>query len=56
MRDHEGFLWCVREVQYADVSPSLIFETTGIFRRVRRYPANWHELSDADLYALSWQT
>lgn len=56
IRDEAGLLWHVREIQFADVTPSLVFETTGIFRRVRRYPANWYELSDAELYALSWKT
>jgi hypothetical protein len=56
LRDREGLLWRVREVVYADASPSLIFEAEGIVRRVRRYPANWHELSEPALLELSWKT
>jgi hypothetical protein len=32
----------------------LIFEGPGIGRKVREYPANWRQLSDDELYALSW--
>ena len=35
-------------------SPSLVFETDGTVRRVRNYPQNWRDLSDDELYALSW--
>jgi hypothetical protein len=34
----------------------LVFESEGVFRRVRHYPANWEELTDVQLYALSWKT
>jgi hypothetical protein len=34
--------------------PSLIFESEHAIRRVRDFPANWSELSDEALYALSW--
>jgi hypothetical protein len=34
--------------------PSLIFECEDVVRRVRQYPANWRELTDEDLFALSW--
>ena len=33
---------------------SLIFESDSAIRRVRNYPDNWRELSDAALFALSW--
>ena len=56
MRDEEGRLWRVREVTYADAAPSLIFESEGVFRRVRRYPRDWDELGDGQLYELSWKT
>ena len=36
------------------IGPALVFENTRIARRVRKYPANWRELSDAQLFALSW--
>jgi len=34
---------------------SLIFWSEGAVRRVRSYPADWHELSDRDLALLSWK-
>lgn len=34
--------------------PALIFESDHVARRVRDYPTNWRELSDEQLYALSW--
>jgi hypothetical protein len=54
--DEEGKLWRVREVQFADAPPSLIFESELGFRRVRKYPRNWQSLADVELYALSWRT
>lgn len=33
--------------------PDLVFECDAAVRRVRNYPANWHELPDEDLFALS---
>jgi hypothetical protein len=56
LTDEEGHLWRVREVWFADTSPSLIFESEAGFRRVRVYPRNWHLLADFELYALSWRT
>lgn len=35
-------------------TPSLIFESDEVMRRVRSYPENWRELSDAELIELSW--
>ena len=35
-------------------SNTLIFESDGVIRRVRNYPANWRELSHAELLSLSW--
>jgi hypothetical protein len=32
---------------------SLIFEADDAVRRVRNYPKDWHELPEAELYALS---
>jgi len=34
---------------------TLIFVGPGTARRVRTYPANWRELSDIELYSLSWE-
>lgn len=54
----DGALWLVYELLPAPYdrrqSPSLIFESDAVVRRVRDYPANWRELSDDDLLALSW--
>ena len=55
VRDEEGRIWRIREIAFADIAPSLVFESDGAFRRVRQYPRNWHELSDDQLYDLSWQ-
>lgn len=46
--------WTVYEDSTAE--RALIFETDRIARRVRVYPANWAELSDYELDALSWST
>lgn len=35
-------------------SPSLVFETDGAMRRVRNFPPHWRDLTDEDLFALSW--
>ena len=37
-------------------TPSLVFESEGIVRRVRDYPADWRTLSDENLLALSWHS
>ena len=34
---------------------SLIFNSDFAVRRVRDFPENWMELSEAELIALSWQ-
>jgi len=46
--------WAVWEDLRIPLRPSLVFENTKIARRVHEYPANWRELSDEDLYAVSW--
>jgi hypothetical protein len=54
----DGMPWLVYELPPAPFdrrsSPSLVFETESTVRRVRSYPADWRQLSDADLFALSW--
>ena len=53
----EGALWLVYELASSydrRHAPCLIFESDNIVRRVRNFPANWRELSDDDLLALSW--
>lgn len=51
--------WTVYELENGPYDrrsgPSLIFESDGVLRRVRDYPATWRELSDADLMAVSWR-
>jgi hypothetical protein len=54
--DQEGNFWDVREVSLAGYDRrgrSLLFESTGAIRRVRDYPDNWIELSDAELEEIS---
>jgi hypothetical protein len=36
-------------------APSLVFESDGAVRRVSNYPADWRDLSDRALLALSWR-
>lgn len=50
----EGEAWGVWEDPRSLHGPSLVFENSKVARRVHDYPANWRELSDQDLYALSW--
>ena len=50
--DGEG--WAVWEDSLSPGGPSLVFETNKIARRVHEYPANWRELSDEQLRAISW--
>jgi hypothetical protein len=55
----EGVLWLVYELSPTVFdrrnSPSLVFEGDQAVRRVRDFPANWRELSDDALHALSWE-
>lgn len=48
-------LWTVRlrSPAYDRRRPDLVFECEQVIRRVRDYPADWHELSDEQLFALS---
>lgn len=54
----DGMAWLVFELPASAydrrAGPSLVFESDDTMRRVRTFPANWRELSDADLWALSW--
>jgi hypothetical protein len=46
--------WLVYELeQYDRRGRTLVFESDSIVRRIRNYPANWRDLSDEDLDALS---
>ena len=53
----DGMSWRVYEAAYSSTDRrtgiSLIFDAELVIRRVRNFPANWYELSDEDLYALS---
>jgi len=56
----DGVEWRVYELpagMYDRRGPSsLVFESHDIFRRIRRYPADWRSLSDDALYAVSLNT
>jgi hypothetical protein len=53
-----GAVWLVYELRAIPFDrrsgSSLIFESDDTIRRVRNYPENWRELSDEELFALSW--
>ena len=53
----DGFRWIVQEVSAPAFDrrggTHLMFDGESIMRRVREFPANWMELSDEELYALS---
>ena len=57
--DADGAQWRVFERPFADYDRrsalSLIFSSDSAVRRVRDYPADWFDLSDADLATLSWK-
>ena len=57
--DADGGRWRVFEQPFTDYDRrsgmSLIFSSENAVRRVRDYPADWLELSDAELSRLSWK-
>jgi hypothetical protein len=57
--DAEGARWRVFEQPFADydrrTGMSLIFSSDAAVRRVRDYPSNWIDLTDAELATLSWK-
>ncbi|MEO8619531.1 MAG: hypothetical protein ABI625_00620 [bacterium] len=57
--DSDGSHWLVYEQPFADYDRrsgmSLIFSSEAAVRRVRDYPADWFNLSDEELVALSWK-
>jgi hypothetical protein len=57
--DVDGTRWQVKEMPFSNYDRrrglSLIFWSEGAVRRVRDYPANWHELTDGELALLSWK-
>lgn len=57
--DADGTRWRVYQQAFADYDrrsgESLIFASESAVRRVRDYPADWQQLSDEELLALSWK-
>lgn len=56
--DAQGEHWSVFEhtPEYDRRSmPTLVFMSELIVRRVRSFPTDWLELSDGELFAVSWQ-
>src|SRR3954452_7531863 len=56
--DHEGRRWTVFESPstYDRRKLSLVFYSLDVIRRVRNYPADWHEWTDAALLDLSMRS
>lgn len=55
----EGVPWLVYELPAVldrRSSRSLVFESDTAVRRVRQFPPNWRDLSDDELFALSWSS
>ncbi len=53
-----GLRWFVYESGHPydrRARPLLYFDCTTIRLRVSRYPANWRDLSDDDLWELAWK-
>jgi hypothetical protein len=57
--DAEGTRWQVYEQAFGDYDRrsgmSLIFASESAVRRVRDFPAEWMQLTDEELLALSWK-
>jgi hypothetical protein len=57
--DDEGAHWTVYEQSFGGYDRrggrSLIFNSDFAVRRVRNFPANWQDLSEEELMALSWK-
>lgn len=51
--DNEGRVWRVIEREVAVPGRSLFFESDSGWRKVRRYPSDWRELSPDELDKLS---
>lgn len=55
--DADGHRWRVHETPAPNFdrrsTPHLVFDSETVVRRVRNFPANWFELSDQALYALT---
>ena len=57
--DADGMHWLVHELPFSEYDRrsgmSLIFSNDAAVRRVRDYPAQWFDLTDEELAALSWK-
>ena len=55
----DGVLWLAYELPASPfdrrATASLVFESDAMMRRIRNYPADWRQLDDAELFALSWR-
>jgi hypothetical protein len=55
---HDGVQWMVYERAWGDYdrrsATKLVFESDGVVRVVRSFPARWYALTDDELVALSW--
>jgi hypothetical protein len=51
----DGTEWTVCEDASSRCGPALLFFAPGVARRVTSYPANWQDLADGELQALSWR-
>lgn len=52
-----GVRWSVSEAPHPydrRFRPDLLFECETLTIRIRNYPANWHLLSDDELWDLAW--
>jgi hypothetical protein len=56
---HDGVEWTVYERSWGEYdrrsATKLVFESDGVVRIVRGFPAEWYTLSDDELVALSWR-
>jgi hypothetical protein len=57
VQGHDGRWWTVEELRESGydrrAATSLVFWTDEVMRRLRQFPAEWQNLSDADLLALA---
>jgi len=55
----DGVLWFAYELPASSFdrrsTASLVFESDAMMRRIRNYPADWRQLEDEELFALSWR-
>ena len=56
---HDGVEWTIYERTWGDYdrrsATKLVFESEGVVRIVRGFPAEWYALTDDELVALSWR-